>query len=347
MKFRSWVNIITVILLALAIYFGWDQISQAWGLMGSVDLRIFVLMVPVQFVSYYAVGEVMFSYLRSKGELEKMSRWGMTRIALELNFVNHIIPVPSIAGFSYLGLILQPFGVNAGRVTMAQLIRYATMFISFVMMISISVVLLAFDQGVSRIIIITSGAFIVSAIGATALLIYIIGNRNRIISIANWTARTLNKVIHIFTWGKKHQHLKTHEVETFFVELHQDFIEIRSDKKILLRPFAWALVNNLLDVSLILIAFLALGTFVNPATLIVACGISSFAAIFAATPGGSGVYEAIMITFLASAGVSPEAAIAGTLLARATLMAGTIIFGYLFYQLTINKYGKTDKSTDL
>jgi len=79
--------------------------------------------------------------------------------------------------------------------------------------------------------------------------------------------------------------------------------------------------------------------------LVVACGISSFTAIFAATPGGSGVYEAIMIAFLASAGVSPDVAIAGTLLARATVLAGTIIFGFIFYQLTIHKYGKIDKPT--
>lgn len=347
MKFRSWLNVITIVLLALAIYFGWGQISQAWGLMGRVDLRIFALMVPIQFFSYYAVGEVMFSYLRSKGELGKMSRWGMTRIALELNFVNHIIPVPSIAGFSYLGMVLQPHEVSAGRATMAQLIRYVMMFVSFIFMILISVIILAFDQGVSRTIIVISAAFIVAAIISMALLIYIIGNRKRVLQIAGWLTRTTNKIMNKLTHGKKPQTLELQNVKKFFIELHQDYVEIRSDQKILIRPFIWALVNNLLDVGLISIAFMALGSFVNPAALIVACGISSFAAIFAATPGGSGVYEAIMIAFLASVGVSPEVAIAGTLLARATLMAGTIIFGYLFYQLTINEYGKIDKPTDI
>lgn len=57
------------------------------------------------------------------------------------------------------------------------------------------------------------------------------------------------------------------------------------------------------------------------------------------TPGGAGVYEAVMVAFLAASGVTTEVAIAGTLLARVTLLAGTILFGYLFYQLTIIKYG--------
>jgi hypothetical protein len=47
-----------------------------------------------------------------------------------------------------------------------------------------------------------------------------------------------------------------------------------------------------------------------------------------------------MITFLASSGVPAEIAIAGTLLARVALLSGTVLFGYIFYQLTINKYGK-------
>jgi uncharacterized protein (TIRG00374 family) len=77
--------------------------------------------------------------------------------------------------------------------------------------------------------------------------------------------------------------------------------------------------------------------------LFIAFGISSIVSVFSATPGGAGIYEAIMIAFLASAGTPTEVAIAGTLLARTTLLIGTVIFGYIFYQLTINKYGKATK----
>lgn len=345
MKFRTWVNIITIILLALVVFFSWGQITEAWGLLGKVDLRVYVLMVPVQFFSYYAVGEVMFSYLRSKGELNKMTRWGMTRVALELNFVNHIIPVSGIAGFSYLGLVLNKYGVSAGRATMAQLIRYATMFVVFVMMILASVVVLAFDQKVSRPVIIISAAFVLATIVSAIVVIYAVSNRKRLVVFSSWLTRTVNKTVFKLSFGKKRQVLMREKVEMFFIDIHQDYVEILRDKKILIKPFFWSLASNIFDVSLIFIAFLALGVFVNPATLIIACGISSFTSIFAATPGGSGVYEAIMIAFLASAGVSPDVAIAGTLLARVTVLAGTIIFGYLFYQLTINNHGKINKPT--
>lgn len=347
MKFRSWINVVTIILLALAVFFGRHQIIQAWGLLGRVDLWIFALLLPVQFLSYYAIGEVMFSYLRAKGNLNGVSRLKMTRIALELNFVNHIIPVPSFAGFSYLGWMLSRHGVSAGRATMAQIIRFAMMFVSFVALILFSVIALIFDRGVDRTLIIISGSFILAAIGATMLLIFAIGNRSRVIKIAKWITKTSNDLIIKITRGKKAQILKAESVEKFFIDLHQDYLEIRGDKKILLKPLMWGVFGNILDVALIEIAFLALGFWVNPAVLFIAYGISSFSAIFAATPGGSGVYEAIMIAFMVSAGVPADAAIAGTLLARVTLFVSTILFGYLFYQLTINKYGKINSSSSL
>ena len=62
------------------------------------------------------------------------------------------------------------------------------------------------------------------------------------------------------------------------------------------------------------------------------------------TPGGTGVYEAIMIIFLTMAGMSPDVAIAGIILTRAILLTGTIVFGYIFYQHALIKYGKPDDS---
>lgn len=347
MKLRTWINLITILLLALAIYFGWPQIMKAWGLLGGVDLVIFALLVPIQFISYYAVGEVMFSYLRIKGDMKLVSRWDMTRIALELNFVNHIIPVPSFAGFSYLGWILSKHGVSAGRATMAQIIRYVMMFMTFVILIVLSVVALIFDRGVDRGLLIISASFVAAAISSMALLIYIIGNRKRVVVIAKRITNFTNKFMKFISFGKKHTVLKNESVTKFFLDLQQDYHEINKDKKILTKPFLWGVLGNILDVSLIAVAFLALGFWVNPATLFIAYGVSSFIAIFAATPGGSGIYEAVMIAFLASAGVPASAAIAGTLLARVTLFVSTILFGFIFYQLTINKYGKINTSTDI
>ena len=347
MSFRSRATIITFILLALVVYFGWGQITLAWGLLGSVNIWVWALLIPVQLASYYAIGGMIFSYLRSKGNLQTTTHWQMTRIALELNFVNHILPSGGAAGFSYLGWVLGRHGVSAGRATMAQIIRFVLGFVAFVSIVTVAVIFLIFDHKVNQSIIFITTVLILTAVVGIVVIIYLVGNHKRLIKFSSLLTNFVNKVVSVFTRGKKTQTLNLLDVEKFFTEIHEDYLEIRRDKRILARPFIWALITNILDVSLIMIAFLSLGFWVNPATLFIAFGIASIVSIFSASPGGAGVYEAIMIAFLASAGVQPDIAIAGTLLAMATLLVGTILFGYIFYQLTLNKYGKDSDSTDI
>jgi hypothetical protein len=188
-----------------------------------------------------------------------------------------------------------------------------------------------------------SSLLIVLAVGGVTAIIYAVGNHKRLVRFSSWLTRVVNNIVSKLTRGKKEKTLDLISVEKFFTDLHQDYLEIMNDKKILAKPFIWAVVANILDVVLLSVAFLSLGYWVSPAILFIAFGISSIVSVFSATPGGAGIYEAIMIAFLASAGTPPEVAIAGTLLARTTLLIGTVIFGYIFYQLTINKYGKATK----
>jgi len=316
--------------------------------MGQVNIWVLLLLVPVQFISYYAIGEVMFSYLRSKGDLKGMSRFKMARISLELNFVNHIVPVPAAAGFSYLGWMLKKYDVGVGRATMAQLIRYVLSFLSFVSLLIIAVVAVAFDYNISKSIIILVSLAILFVVILFSLLIFAISSKRRVLSLSKFIIKIVNRFVRIFYRRKKKKFLEVDKTNGFFVEMHQDYVEILKEKRILLVPFAWAILNMLLDAVLILIAFWALGFWINPAALFIAFCLSSIVTlVFSVTPGGAGVYETVMIAFLISTGVPAEVAVAGTLLARAALLIGTIGFGYLFYQLTINKYGKIPKSTNI
>jgi uncharacterized protein (TIRG00374 family) len=341
MSFRGWLTTITLVLLAIVIFFAWPEIVQAWLLLDQVNLWILALLLPVQLFSYFATGGMIFSYLRAKGDLKQVSRWGMTRIALELNFVNHILPSGGAAGFSYLGWVLSRVGVKPGRSTMAQIIRFALTFLSFVVLLVGAVLLLIVDHQINRTVIALCLLLTVMAVGTTIGVIYIIGSEKRLRRFSAWLTKKVNNFVRRVTRGRKERALAGSVLLDFFMDLHDDFKAIRKDKKILIRPFMWAIVANLADVALLWIAFWALGYMVNPAILFVAFGLSSMAGALTATPGGAGVYEAIMITFLASTGIPPEVAIAGTLLARVTLVLGTIMFGYGFYQLTVNKYGRS------
>ena len=339
-SFRGWLTIVTSVLLLVVVIGAWPEIMKAWGLLDRINLWILALLIPVQFLSYYVTGEIIFSYLRAKGELQEMSRWKMTRTALELNFVNHILPSGGAAGFSYLGWVLAKYGVRPGRSTMAQIIRFALTFLSFIVLLIVAVIILIVDHQMSRTVILLSFILAILATGATIGLIYIIGSKARLEKFSNWLTKLCNRVVAKLTRGRKRHILKPAVLLEFFDDLHGDFLQIRREKKILVWPFIWALVANMLDVALLFVAFWALGYPLNPATLFVAFGISSIVSAISVTPGGAGVYEAVMIAFLASSGVPAEMAIAGTLIARISLLMLTIGFGYIFYQLTVNKNGR-------
>ncbi len=338
---RGWLTIITIVLLAVVIFFAHHEIYKAWKLLDHINLWILALLVPVQLFSYYCTGGMIFSYLRSKGNLKDMSHARMTRTALELNFVNHILPSGGAAGFSYLNWVLGRHGVSAGRSTMAQIVRFALTFMSFVLVMIIAVIFLTVDHHISRLIIILCLLLVVLCVGTTIGVVYVIGNKKRSNRFANWVTRTGNRIVSFVTRGRKPEVLKSETITTFFSQIYQDYRAILRDKRILIRPFIWAILANVSDVALIWIAFWSLGTMVNPAVLFVAFGVSSISSVISVAPGGAGVYEAIMITFLASSNVPADVAIAGTLIARVTLVLGTILFGYIFYQLTVLKYGKS------
>lgn len=340
LSFRGWLTIVTIVLLSVVIIFAWPEILKAWALIGQLNWLILLLLIPIQFASYYATGAMIFSYLRSKGNLENVSRWSTTRMALELNFVNHILPSGGAAGFSYLAWVLSKYKVSVSRSTFAQIIRFVLTFLSFVLLLLVAIVILAFTGHLERATIFIALGLVIAAIGGTLIMVWLVKSNVRLQRFSKWLTKTINHFVRWVTRGKKRVAVHEELFLEFFGGLHDDYLAIRRERKILAAPFVWATIANILDVALLWVSFWALGYTIDAALLFVAFGIASIASAISVTPGGAGVYEAIMVAFLASSGVAPDVAIAGTLLARVTLLGGTIVFGYVFYQLRITKYGK-------
>ena len=340
LSFRGWLTIITLLLLTIVIVAAWPEIVKAAKIVTQIDWWILLLLIPVQIASYYATGAMIFSYLRSKGNIKDMSHWSTTRLALELNFVNHILPSGGAAGFSYLAWVLSKHKVPVARSTMAQLIRFVLTFLSFVLLLIVAIIYLTFTGHIDRATVFVAIALAVAAIGGITFLIWLIKNKLRLERFSARLTRLVNRFVNWITRGKKPHIVKEEVFLEFFGGLHDDYLAIRRERRILFVPFIWAIIANILDVALLWISFWALGYTLDAALLFVAFGIASIAGAISVTPGGAGVYEAVMVAFLAASGVTPEVAIAGTLLARITLLGGTILCGYVFYQLTVNKYGK-------
>lgn len=331
---------ITLVFIAIIIFFSRHELVRAWELLSQVNIWILLLLIPGQLLVYYAGGEMIFSYLRGKQAIDHISPLGLARMSLELNFVNHILPSGGVSGLSYMGWRLGGHGVSAGRSTIAQVVRYAMGFAAFIALLFVAVIAVTIDGSINRWIILVSSTLATGMIGFTFGTIFLLSSEKRMTRFASWTVRTVNKIVRKLSFGRKRTVLRHKEINDFFNEMHKDFLALKADKRVLIKPFLWGLLFTAADAGLFLITFWALGVPLNPAPILIAYGVAAVAGFFVITPGGAGAYEAIMVAFLAIAGVSQGTAIAGIVLTRVILLLGTIGLGYLFYQHAILKYGK-------
>lgn len=345
MSLRTRLSIITFLFIAVIVYFSRHELLHAYELLESVNLWILLLLIPGQLFVYYTAGEMVFSYLRAKKSIDHIAPPELIRMSLEMNFVNHILPSGGVSGVSYMGWRLSKYGVTPGRATMAQVVRFAMSFVAFISLLSIAVLAVTIDGSINRWIILVSSTLVTLMLGSMIGGAYLMSSRQRMASFATWLTRFANRAVRVVTFGRKRQ-VVTHEaIGHFFEEMHHDYIALKGDKRLLVRPFLWGIANVTAEVTLFLITFWALDVSVNPAPILIAYGVATLAGFFVVTPGGAGAYEAIMVGFLAIAGLSQGTAIAGIVLTRVILLVGTIALGYLFYQHAIIKYGKNTDSS--
>ena len=345
MNFRAWLSVFTLVVIAVIIYFSRHELYHAWILLEKVNLWILALLIPVQLFAYYAGGEMIFSYLRSKKVIEQVSALGLARMALEMNFVNHVLPSGGVSGISYMTWRLGKYGVPPGRATMAQVVRFAAGFISFIILLSIAVFIVTVDSGINRWIILVSSLLIGGMMSVILGGMYLFNSAKRTDKFAQWVARTVNVIVRRVTFGRKMILLRHDVVDAFFDDMHRDYLALKHDKRLLLKPILWGLTFTAADVLLFWVTFWALGQPVNPAPILIAYGAATIAGFFVITPGGAGAYEAIMVGFLALAGLDQGTAIAGIVLTRVILLLCTIGLGYLFYQHALIKYGQPKRPT--
>lgn len=340
MSFRAWLSVITLVLISVIIFFSRHELLQAWRLLEQVNLWVLLLLIPGQLLVYYAGGEMMFSYLRSKRSIDTLAPLTLARMSLEMNFVNHVLPSGGVSGLSYMSWRLSKHGVPSSRATMAQVVRYIMGFIAFIALLIVAVLIVTIDGSINRVVILVSSMLVTGMLGVILGGMYLFSNERRMNRFSSWLTRTVNRVVAKVTFRRSVQVLRRDDVEKYFNEMHLDYTALRKDTRVLLRPFLWGLLFTAADVGLFVITFWALGHPVNPAPILIAYGVATTAGFFVVTPGGAGAYEAIMVGFLSLAGLNQGTAIAGILLTRVILLLGTIGLGYLFYQHALVKYGK-------
>lgn len=344
-SFKAILSFVTLVMVVLVLFFSRHQLEHAWQLLSQVNLWVLGLVVILTIASYLFSGEMIFSYLRQKKIIHHINSLTLMRVSLELNFVNHILPSGGVSGVSYANWRMSKFGVSTARSMMAQAVRYAAGFAATVVLLFISLIVVTIDGGLNRWMILMSAILVLGMVGTVVLFIFIVQSPARIHRFGDWLQRTTNHIARVATRGRKRKMIRAEYLVAFLDELHDDYVELKREKSLLWLPFFWGILFVIADVLIFFVTFLALGSVVNPAAILIAYSLASLAGFLVITPGGAGAYEAIMAGVLITAGISESRAIAGVVLARVIILLITIVVGYIFYQLTLNKYGK--RSTDI
>ena len=365
--FKKILSLITLALVAFVVWGAWDQITAATScIFGghcieggefSINLFIVFLLIPEQLFMYYCAGKIFFAYMAGKQriaeqenkgakETKKISTWELARISFELNFVNHAIPSGGVSGLGYITWRLKNYGATAGQVSFMYILRYLITILANQTQTIFAIIFLIITSSVpanAYWMIWLVGAMSVGIIAAIAILITIVSSRKMI----RWAAKELtafaNWLVKTITFGKKKQVLELEKVNKYFMDLHEDFLTAKKDKKLLVKPVIWGFLYNFLEIATYEIVALSLGQGEIFPQIMVAEALGSLVGAVLPTPGGVGGYEGSMITVMCILGTNLAVASTVVIVTRVIVLLNTIVSGYGFYQNAISKIGKADK----
>lgn len=342
MKWKLWLNAVTFIALGIIILLAWHDIVRALSRITELNIWIILLMIPAQFLVYITLAKFFHFFFKAAGV--NLSAKQLFAPMLELNFVNHILPSGGVSGFSYLTLRLKQFDVSTAKSTLAQIARFAFTFVCFIALMLVALLLLALEGRTSSLVVLTVSALTFTILFGTGVLLFVIGSETRIAAFTGSLTRMLNRVIHVFR--RRHpETISLKNVETTFLELHEDYKLLRGHMGRLRQVLLWGMLVNIAELLLLYLVFVAHGVWVNPGAVIIAFVIANIAGLIAVLPGGVGVYEPLMAGVLISGGVPGTLAVSATLVYRVVALLISLLSGYLLYNRAIHRHGTADLSS--
>lgn len=339
---RNWklvVNIATFAALLILVYAIRHQLVDTFSNINHLKYWFLVLIVPLEAAGYHAQTKLYQSLFRTMGT--RLRYKPLYKVALELNFVNHVFPSGGVSGISYFGLRLKSLGARGTHATLVQTMRLVMQFLSFEVLLFAGMLLLAISGQANNLVIFIGTIIAVGVLVATGLFVYVIGSRARINLFFGWLTKLLNRVIH---YVRPH-HPETINVQTarrVFDEFHDGYLVMASKRHELKAPFWWGLVYNVTEVLVVYVCYAAFGEWVNLGAIILAFAVANFAGMISVLPGGIGIYEGLMTAVLATAGIPPSLSLPVTITYRVLNTLVQIPPGYYLYHRalhagTINK----------
>lgn len=347
-KFKKILSVITLILVGIIAYGAFSteteidgqkmtMIQATWEAFKSMNIWVLLFLVPEQILMYYAAGQIYFAFLRQRKNF-KISTPRLTRISLEINFVNHAIPSGGVSGLAYLVWRLKELHITAGQISFIHVLRYAICALANTLQTWIAIIIVLISGAVIEgghwaLWIAAAVALGIEAVVFVAWLI--VRKQKNVDWLSENAAKLCNKVVRELTQGKKRKFLKEEVVANFFADLRNYYLRIMRNKKTLWRPVVWGMFYSFLELATYWVVGCALGHPEILPQIMIAEGVASVVGTVMVTPGGVGGYEGAMIAIMVATGVDLNIATITVIVTRVCVLIGTIATGYPFYQAAL------------
>lgn len=339
-KWRLVLTIVTFIALAILIYSLRRQIANVLDNLTHIHTIVLFLMIPIQLINYGSYSLLYRNLFATLGA--KVNFWHMFRLALELNFVNQILPSGGVSGISYFGLRARSEGISAAKATLVQFIKLIFLYLSFLPLLILGLFFLAIRGHVNNLVIMVATLIITLVIVGTLLVIYIIGSRARIKTFLTLLTKFVNRLILFFRRGHP-ETINISRAQAAFDELHDNYEVFKKKWRNLKRPFFYTMVANATEIATLYTVYLAFGHSVNIGAVILAYAVANFAGLISVLPAGIGIYEGLMTAVLVATGIPAEVSIPVTITYRILALFMQLTPGYILYQRAIRN-GLTNKT---
>ena len=341
--FKKILGVVTLLLVALIAYKAFSgeveidgqtmtMLEATWYSLQRINIWIVLLIIPEQILMYYAAGQIYFAFLRQRKNF-KISQARLTRISLEINFVNHALPSGGASGLAYLIWRLKDFNISAGQISFIHILRYGICAIGNALQTLVAIIIVLATGQVRGYWALWLAACVAGGIIGLIIVAWLIVRKQKNIDWLSATAtKFINKVVHKISRGKKRKFLKEEDVVKFFADLREDYLNLKKNRRILWKPMIWGLFYSFLELATYWVIGCALGHPEILPQIMIAEGLGSVVGTVMVTPGGMGGYEGAFVASLVATGVDFQIATITVVVTRLFVLVGTIVSGWGFYQ---------------
>ena len=335
-SFRVILSVLTLILVGYVIYQNWSDILETLDHLKDTNIFVLLLLIPEQLFMYYTCGQIFFSYLRNRSNVQKFSNKDILLISTELNFVNHAIPAGGIGGLAYLTYRLLPYNVTAGQASFLYVFRYAvTTVINYLQALIAIVVLLVFNliPEDAKWIIPLSLLMNMVVFFFLWFVVYIASSKKRIEFFSKSVSKLMNAIVRIITFGHRRQLMKYEKISNYFADIHESVKIAKENKRYLKKPALWGLVYSFCEIATYWIVAISLG---RPELLPFIMVGEAIGSVFdGIVPYG--LYELGMAGVMIALGVDFPTATIVTVMTRVITLLFTIVSGSIPYYKAIQR----------